>query len=55
MKNTKSLTPGKKFESVFSMLSENNILNLNQMVSVRGGEGTPDPIILPPNPPKKEE
>jgi hypothetical protein len=55
MKNTKSLNPEKKFESLFSMLSKNNLLDLNQMVCVRGGDGTPDPIILPPNPPKKEQ
>jgi hypothetical protein len=55
MKNRRSLNAEKKYESIFSIISDNNILNLNQMVSVRGGEGNPDPIVTPPTPPRKTE
>jgi hypothetical protein len=45
----------RKSDNVLSGLNKENILETTEMIMVRGGEGTPDPIILPPNPPKKVE
>jgi hypothetical protein len=45
----------KKTDSVVSGLNKKDFLTTEELIMVRGGEGTPDPIILPPNPPKKVE
>lgn len=45
----------KKTDNVGSGLNKKNFLTNKEMIMVKGGEGTPDPIILPPNPPKKVE
>lgn len=29
-----------------------NVLDTNEMIMVRGGDGDPDPIVVPPYPPK---
>lgn len=44
-----STKENKNFETLISKLSQNNILSLQTMSKVRGGEGTGyEPIILPP-------
>jgi hypothetical protein len=45
----------KKAGNVLSELNKKNVLDTAEMIMVKGGDGTPDPIILPPNPPKKVE
>jgi hypothetical protein len=51
MKNANAPKKIKSFDRFNSALSEKNILSLQSMISVRGGDGE-DPIIIPPPPPK---
>lgn len=46
---------GKTLDVILSKISENNILTINEMIRVRGGEGGDDPIIVPPIPPSKQQ
>lgn len=44
---------GKTFDAILSKVSRKDILSVNEMICVRGGDGEgDDPIILPPFPPK---
>lgn len=44
----------KSLDVILSRISENNILTIDEMIRVRGGEGD-DPIIVPPIPPSKQQ
>jgi hypothetical protein len=49
--NISSVKSEKNFDTLISKIQESGILSIDQMISVRGGEGEiPSPIILPPPP-----
>jgi hypothetical protein len=52
MKLKNQIKRERSIDSVISKLTSNEILNINQMICVRGGDGTIDPPI-PPADPKK--
>ena len=46
-----SVKSEKNFDTLISKIQESGILSIDQMISVRGGEGEiPSPIIMPPYP-----
>jgi hypothetical protein len=49
MKRAKK-TAGRDLIRLIPCLSENQILDLNEMLCVKGGDGDGTPIILPPPP-----
>ncbi|HLN19773.1 MAG TPA: hypothetical protein VK213_01700 [Bacteroidales bacterium] len=57
MKNfNKSIESGKTLDVILSKISATNILSVEDMICVRGGEGDgDDPIIIPPIPPSKQQ
>lgn len=50
---TKSVKTVKNFDVLISKMSGKEILNIQEMSCVRGGDGE-DPIIIPPYPPKED-
>ena len=48
MKNVVKSAENKNFEKLISMLSENEILNIQAMSVVKGGEGDGVPVIIMP-------
>lgn len=51
---TKTIKEVKNIDLLISKINSNEILDINEMICIRGGEGGNENVPLPPVPPKQD-